>query len=239
MNRTKKPVMKKLLYCLFLSCPLLLSAQTDEAPARRMQNQVGFDATAFIKQFIVFNNFQILNTNPYAFNYKALWYGQKGMTYMGARAGVGLQNSSSSSNPDENTHRTTSSSHISARVGFERQHVITKSWYLYYGLDVMYSKLYDKSETVFKSHPSAPNGFKTYSRGLQESKGAGPIMGIQFNINRRLCLSTEASFFLTETTAKFKSESTFPGAQNQPEDVTKIESLGFILPTFINFNIKL
>jgi hypothetical protein len=231
--------MKKLFLLLAACAPFFLHAQTEDTGARRVEHQVGFDATGFIKQFIVFNNTAPTNMNPFSYNYKALWRSADGMAYMGPRVGIGFTNDQESTHPDENTDRTITSSSIAARIGFERQHVITKSWHLYYGVDIMYATAYDKAETVFKSHPAAPDGFTTLTRDMAETRGAGPIMGIQFNINKRLCLSTESSFFYTETTSRFKSESTFPGAKNDPEDVTKLKSARFILPTFINFNIKL
>jgi hypothetical protein len=229
--------MKKIILALCFFIPALVHAQTDNT-TRKFQYQAGFDATNFIKQFISMNDIFTGTQNPYAFSAKALKYCSDRTVLNGIRLGFGYQSSSQVNNPDSSMESSFSFNTTSARLGYERQYLISKNWLFYLGADLMYASSANKTEQHFQQVPGG-DIFKITSAGKSASFGAGPVLGMQFDINKRLCLSTEASFTVQKSTARFKTESTAPNAVNNPESKSIFHSTSFILPSFINFCVKL
>src|SRR4051812_1489075 len=97
--------MKKTLLVFALLLLVLSFAQTDNTSDHRFQHQVGFDATIFLKQFIVFNNNFFGGQNPYSFVYKGLMYNSDRTALNGLRAGLGFQNTKQVTDPDSSTER--------------------------------------------------------------------------------------------------------------------------------------
>jgi opacity protein-like surface antigen len=230
--------MKKTLLLLALLVPIFSFAQTEKMSERQFQHQVGFDATIFLKQFVVMNNNFFGGQNPFSFVYKGLLYNPDRTILNGVRVGVGFQNNNQLTDPDSSTERSSNFNSMAYRLGFERQYVLSRHWLIYLGADVMYSRTKNKTESHFKGGPSG-EVFRTTNWQSSYTMGAGPVLGIQFDINKRMCLSTEAAFTLQNSTSAFRTESTFPGAINNPESKTITQNIGFVLPAFINFNVKL
>jgi opacity protein-like surface antigen len=239
--------MKKtlLLAALLNICLLNVRAQTEsEEPDHflRFKGQLGFDATGFLKQFVVLNNNATPVTNPFAYNAKFLiGFNPYPKLSIGPRIGFGYVTSHEySNNENQSNERSDDSKDRSTRIGLELQQLVSKRWTVYYGFD--YINNVSSSSTVTTSmvfNPNPPFGTtnaRTESITSNKSFGYGPILGIQFNINKWMCLGTETAFYSVQSKGGTKVTSTNPN-NTTPETFTDAKNTQMILPFFINFNI--
>ncbi|MES2560893.1 MAG: hypothetical protein V4590_14200 [Bacteroidota bacterium] len=237
--------MKKINSLALLLCiSLFVSAQTDtlfKDKTFRFQGQLGFNATSFLKQFIVLNNQNLTQVSPYDVNGKFL----VGVKYVpslliGPRVGLGYSNTHTYSNNDQQTNeRSTDISSRAFRVGLELQHILSKRWIIYYGVDYINHTGSTSSITTtsFTSgFPPVTNTTKTEIATTSKSTGGGPIIGIQFNIGRWVCLGTETSFYYIQSTSGSKTTSSNPN-NTVPETFADSRTTQFVLPFFINCNV--
>lgn len=99
-----------------------------------------------------------------------------------------------------------SSAIINLIVGKEAQRTITKSWYWYYGGDLMPSYSFNRSQTY--QGDSITNRIRNKSYGLT----ARPFLGLRFNIHSKLYLSAEASMNLSYSRSE-QSARYYPDSQ--------------------------
>lgn len=201
----------------------------------RFQGQIGFDATNFLKQFVVPNDAATPATSPFNFNGKFLMgFASHPALLFGPRLGVGYVSTHNySNNADQNNERSDDSKMRAARIGLEVQHLIAKRWALYYGLDYINQTL--SFSTVTTSSFPTP-GTRTEVVSSDKSFGYGPIMGVQFNINKWICIGTETAFYSIQSKGGTKITSSNTN-NTTPETFTDSKSTQIILPFFVNFNI--
>jgi hypothetical protein len=89
--------------------------------------------------------------------------------------------------------RITSGTNVDLRLGFDYQVPIDKHWRLYYGFDVLTGYGEGQSDTSI-------GGDVTDIRYEEKSIGGGPILGLQYHINKRISLQTEGTLYLKNTT---------------------------------------
>ena len=184
---------------------LILTATTafaqgsdDDRPRRKKyKNELGLDATGFVKYFLYFGD----NSGP---NYSPAYY----LTYRryvgrGAlRAAIG-GNFSDGDGEASNTIITTPSgqtsqftesrySQLDARLGWEFYTGLGKRWQLYYGADARVSRGTGTAE--YRRTSSTGEREEQESETEYSSYGAAPLLGVRFRITSRISLRTEASF---------------------------------------------
>ncbi len=180
--------MKKvtLLFCLLIAGINVHSQDILEKNKEQTKydQQIGVNSTALISQLINFSSTFSFFNNDYIFTYKK----QKNNKVF--RFGFGGSFLYQNTELDKRTN-------ISGKLRFGRERFtnISKRWRVFYGGDAKTNFEYTKA--TFLNEP-----IKAISLG------GGPIAGLQFNINSRLSLSTEASFdlfFTRETDERGKS----------------------------------
>jgi hypothetical protein len=237
--------MRKVFCILLILLPILVSAQLNDSSSqniKRFQHQVGINATSFLLQFLSFNNSNINNPQqfftPASVDYKFFKNKPGGNSRIGGRFGLGFTQSNQSENPSSDFTTKQKVSNLSARAGVEIQQKIITRWTVYYGLDLIYQTNDREVSTTFS------NGQEFFSTTTMENNtgsGAGPVLGVQFNINKKLSLSTETALYYLEGHIKTNNTTNIPngGGQMPKDKISYFNNFGFISPTFVNFNITL
>jgi opacity protein-like surface antigen len=238
--------MKKLLLLATIVSVFSIQSYAQSSPEAndhffRFQGQLGFDATAFLKQFIVINNAASPVASPFSYNGKFfVGIAPFPKLMVGPRIGLGYATTHNYSN-DENqsNERSDDTKDRSVRVGLELQQIVAFRWRVYYGFD--YINSVSTNSTVSSSqvfNPNPPFGtmkVRTEIADNNKSFGFGPVVGVQFNINKWMCLGTETAFYI-QSKGGTKVTSSNPN-NTTPETFTDSKSTQVILPFFINFNI--
>lgn len=167
--------MKQTLILLFLVFGgITLNAQ--DVPAENYYTkQVGVDATGFLARIFNFQQTNSFSQPAYYFTMRKMK--EKHNTRFGIGADVLAQGTGNGTN---------SSVILNLRFGRDKSKDFGKHWQAYYGWDI-------KTNLAFASIGSSSNS--TTQLGL----GFAPVVGLQFKLNSRLVVSTEAaySFFVT------------------------------------------
>lgn len=168
---------------------------------------------------LLFNNENNIDlSSPYLFTYKRI-------TEKGNGIRVGLGGSLSYVDLEE-LDRTDHRHQVDLRVGYEWQKKLTPKWLVYYGVDVISSY----------SNEGSKNDFLTSI--LEEwSLGGGPIMGLQWMINDRVGLSTEAMCYFRQTQFFDKIDFTDDFSVDDSSQF-KTRNVDFILPNAVYLSVK-
>lgn len=159
-----------------------IKAQDDSIQPSRFQ--FGINATYFVSNFLGLNQNE-LDLGPYAFTGKL----RLKKTYL--RMGLGGQASNRTLANDFTANIFDRKSQIvDLRVGLEWQKKLDKRWVFYYGLDALFGTELHQTIARNSFDDVATKFTKIYS-------GGGPIIGIQFDINKRISLGTESSFYIS------------------------------------------
>lgn len=179
----------KLALIAFLIISAQAIAQTDEE--QKPTHQIGVNASLFIKQFLSFNN-TIAGISPHLVTYKYIEDNQ------GWRIGLGGNNTKTKNNTNSPTGLSSNSNMtIDTRLGYEWQKGLDKHWLLYFGVDAVYS--YSKSRFTSSvlggGFPQKQEEMISSIEGF--SAGGGPILGVEFKINKRISLNAETTAYVT------------------------------------------
>ncbi|MBI1222534.1 MAG: hypothetical protein GC180_08020 [Bacteroidetes bacterium] len=169
-------------------------AQDDTTKHKKLEHQLAINATNFIQTLISFNG-SVFNNTPYNFQYKFLEWNSMNKYAFGLRTGFGyLVNNSKLEQPNNVTE--TRSTSYNYRIGFEYQYKLKTRWTLYTGLDFVYGKndIISSSASFFNNQTN-----KSEVKNFSKSAGIGPVLGIQFNISKRLALGTELTVYSIST----------------------------------------
>jgi hypothetical protein len=223
---------------LFLCFSCLVFSQTDSSfrdKKTRFHFQAGINATEFLKQFVVFNNNTLPTTSPFDFNLKALaGFSSTPSLLVGPRFGYGYRNTHTyTNNSQQDNERSDDDRSRSLRIGLELQHIVSRRLVLLFGIDYINSISRQSTVTSFPNPPFGTGRSEIVTSN--KSFGYGPVIGVQFNINRRINLNTEASFYMLESRGGTRSTSSNPN--NVVNEVfTDSRSESITLPLFINCN---
>jgi hypothetical protein len=163
----------------------LLSAQDHVSP----KNSVGINATGFVANYLNFGG-NVQTNNPYIFIYN------RDIGPGTIRFGFDINGNITDDNRFVNNTADLRESQWDARLGYSWSKEISKRFDLIYGADLIYgeSNFYRKTKQNFWTQTGIQsvdnitiNDTKTY--------GAGPIAGIQFNVNEKIALYTEARLY--------------------------------------------
>jgi hypothetical protein len=105
-------------------------------------------------------------------------------------------------------------------LGFEWQFKVTRRWNFFTGLDAIYS-----SGTAYSEVP-LDNINKIITETKSTSVGGGPVVGLQFRLNKRISLLAEGALYYQNSKTTDRSDiPSFP--DNNSKEVTKENSINF------------
>ncbi len=173
--------MRKLLISLLLLVSWLQGLAQDSTGAKSPYHEVGFDAAPIIRQFVNYtgNNYSL---NPYFFLYR---FHSKSWALRLALGGTFRDYNSHTS---DTTFSDGQSLYFEGRVGVERKTVLSPKWSAYYGVDLLMNYYNDFAVVQETATRSATYAVKN------NGYGAAPFLGVRFQINKRISLTTEYSF---------------------------------------------
>ncbi|HCS20111.1 MAG TPA: hypothetical protein DIW47_06035 [Bacteroidetes bacterium] len=224
------------LFCILtFSLSMSVSAQ-DSAVSPRNEHQIAINATNFIQTLVSFNG-STFNNTPYDFQYKYLHWRGVDEYAIGARTGFGYRKFAfNSDQPNSNSRSSSESTIIDTRFGLEFQYVLSKHWNFFAGMDYVYGKTVLNSSSTFVNFNNQE--FTTTTTDHRERTGFGPVVGIQFNISKRLALGTELSMYtITETRTRRSSSSNSPNSDQVL--YTSSKNTLVQVPSFIYFIVRL
>lgn len=228
--------------------------------------EIGLNANTFIKQFLSFNTFLANNQQPYIVTGKLIFNSK-----FAIRTGVGFTNSASkSSDLTTNSGSITSSSPITtkqanssldARFGLEYQKWVSAKWRYYVGADFIMGNVTIKQESFNQQTSTSTNyingqavttvtTFTTVNKTstLSNNYGGAAVIGVQYNINKRISLFTETNAVLLTGKSKSVTERTTSSdnpyavssnSSSKNENKSSGTSFGINLPVTLYVAIKL
>jgi hypothetical protein len=165
-------------------CSILLSTLSFIACAqstsedKKYNNDVGFNTT------FLFTGILNSGQTPFTLMYKKYNSNQNPLRF-GIRSSINLTDYTPNSGSNYNN---INDINIGFVIGKEFQKAINQNWIWYYGGDIVPAFEYFKSENYYNNNLNQSYLYKSIGIGFM------PFLGIRFNINERLYLSTEFSF---------------------------------------------
>ncbi len=207
---------------IFLASPLFAQEVPDVEEARPsvdISHEIGLNATSLLKQIINLSDTTIA-TSPYLVTYKLMFNNK-----IGLRCGLGAKYKRSEDTVDGFDDSTVNTERaFDVRLGVEWQKQLAGKWRLAFGGDVIAGSSLDKIVV--------DTGFDVVTfKDETSSYGAGPVLGLYFDINKSISLYTEAAAYFTTTESsssqQFKNFPEFDDESNKRE----INAFEFQLPT--------
>jgi hypothetical protein len=172
------------------------SAFSEDEPTTK-RHELGVNTTLLIKQVLSFNSNNI-PFSPYFVTYKYLFKNN-----INLRAGAGVMVQKTSTTENDINKRYSKSYNMDYRLGIEKQNMLSERWKAYYGLDIIYTYNEIFAESEFATFSNQVKGF-----------GAGPVVGIQFYMTKRLSLFAESTLYYSNLNDRTSNTSTNPFGQN-------------------------
>jgi len=122
------------------------------------------------------------SVNPYLFTYKFV------SNHSALRTGFGFTSSRTTSNSDTLQDFTIKNSTFDCRLGYEYQVIIHKKWRAGFGADAIYNNS-NSSQRSLTALDIVHEDTKSFTIG------GGPVVTVQFEINRRILLATETTLY--------------------------------------------
>lgn len=242
--------MKKLTFLLILSFSFLTnsyafeidsthSAYTTKADTGKAikkherRSYLSVNATFFLKQFLSFSSQSVnISGSPYIFDYRYIGKHNSGFR-ISAGASYNQQKTTIPGSINQTGIDETDNDHVlnvSYRIGYLFQKPIAKRWTIMAGVDFI-GTVTDSAQKVTSGTDVSTNDAKGWTIGI------GPTVGIQFDINKRMGLYTEASIYYTHggmtETNNFNS---FP--QDNGNVTISSNGFNFIVPVSIFYYIR-
>jgi hypothetical protein len=173
--------MKNLLLLLILASLFVNPIFSQEEKIRK--HEIGLDATLLLKN-INLGGGNTLRTNDFPFFYKYINPSGKGF-----RSGINLILQSDDGAQQGTGNRIDKQLGLGLRVGYEERIPITTKIKIYYGIDGLFDINSNTSEFDNNFDKSTFNSRRT-------TLGFGPALGFMYYINKRIYLSTEATYYL-------------------------------------------
>ncbi len=227
--------MKKLTLILLLLTGTVCAQTNDSIKIsnKPYQFQVGLNVVSFVRQFVNFSGTPNNTvTSPYTVSLKAFRYLPGPNALIGIRIGTGYVNNNNSDETSTNQNSTFTET-LDLRLGIEYQTLITKRWTAYIGFDYISQKSVNNTTSRFASGPFQQE-FVTSNNRSTSMDGGGLVLGMQFNLNKHLALSTEASYYYSDSwtmTTNYSSNS----SNNLPPSNAKTKGAALTLPNLLNF----
>lgn len=214
-------------FVLFILLPAATLCQEAEAPAR-YTNQIGINTTFFFKQFLNFSDNNSIAVSPYVLTYKLI--SPRNHAF---RMGIG-GTYSNKTETFENTGqlpRETNAYSLDFNAGYEYRMPLSDRWLCFVGADGVTDLV---SSKVVATDPT--DEVTTITKTTEY--GGALVVGIQFNISKRISLFTETSVQFTNSKSSFESKFlNNPGFNSK--QVTRETSVNFVLPTSLFLAVNL
>jgi hypothetical protein len=200
------------------------SQNDDESTSAKLSDRYfSLQANQLLRQLFSLSNTSASTGNPfsltYAFNNK--------QTGGGMAFGLGYF-TSHVEDVDQGNDRETDNSNINFRVGYDKKSSIGKRWTAGWGFDVLLSR--SKSFTT-----TDQGGFISEIEDKSTGWGLGPRGTLLFQVNGKIHLGTEASWYFQNQ--KIKSEISFGGSPGEKSE-QKSSSFALQVPVAIFLTIK-
>lgn len=189
---------------------------------REYKNVVGLDATGIFRQ--VFNS----GGAPYVYSPYIISY-RRIMKSNAIRVLLGGNVSNNDNTMNDSMSNKSSSTNFNVAIGFEHYRYLGKRWNYYYGLDLLVKYSVDHNESL---NPK----YNTRQTNTRNGYGISPLIGLQFRINSRLSVSTEASYDIIYTT--INTTSTISSSPISSKYKRTSVNANFNAPLSINFRIQ-
>lgn len=206
--------MKKvtLLFIVALLSINILISQEDERSLSEFRNEIGFDITGFVKQFVINPENYYPDDPNYIIRYRR--------SYSKGNLRIALGGHVSSYTDEEEFYDITlngHSSNINFKIGWEYRELLGKNWEISYGIDI------GPSHSVSKNDYINGGGYGSYLTTRTNSSIGGvlaPVFGIRYYINKRIVLSTEAAlnFYWRKNTEKYEHSELPESSASLPEN---------------------
>lgn len=185
----------------------------------------------FYKEFIGLGSSNINIISPYILSFK--WLNPQ---KSGFRSALGANISKRNESVDRNSSKIVDNQSIDLRLGYEFNLFAEKRFRLYSGIDVVAGL--EKMKIITNSQDF--NGFELKFETIRtiQTIGAGPVLGFQYNLTKRLNLFTEANFYFKND--EFKTEIIIPDQEDlNSSDIESEKTLNLVPPFFIVLNYTL
>jgi hypothetical protein len=239
--------MKSILLSILLLCGAASGFAQAFSPTDtlRYRNEVGLDATAFIKNILDFDDASGPAYTPtYYITYRryigrgALRAGIGGGFSSGDREEAAEQTGSA----DNMTEAKYETRQLEARLGYEFYTPLARRWQLYYGADARVARGHSRSEELSVSGVTETE--RTFESHLS-SYGVAPLLGVRFRLTNRISLRTETSFAINRTNQENTARTRYsiPGTLPVNEQAIRSTVEGFStsfqqpISVFINFDL--
>lgn len=225
--------MRKLSVIFVVILPLISFGQNNPP----FKNEIGVDITALIEQVLNFNPPEFFT--PYSATYQGTY--KRHLDDFSVRVGIGIRGNNENLNINSvEDERIRNRFQLDYRIGIERQIVLSNRWNFFFGLDYRSSRLTSMNNFGFQN-----GGWRVGSEFRSISNGLAPLIGIDFRINERIMLQTEASlygFISNETETPIVTPiNNNPGPNMPSTEVisSKRSGIRFIVPNFLVLSIRL
>lgn len=242
---------KTCIVLIFVLGSFFTNAQDSTTTVKKHRHEIGMNATVLLKSAVsmYYNNSDYIDLgNSYANTYLiaynnyfekfALRFGY-GQNIFGSLSDKNTQGTNKSSNEQTSKNAT-----FYFRAGLQKNYDINKSWNWYYGFDLAgsYQYMYSKTDNTAADSLYYPAS-KSESRTDALSYGGGPLLGVKFKFNERVCLSTETSLYFSYNTSIEDTKTTplyrySPYANNTSHTETSGFKFKVNIPVIIFLNIK-
>jgi len=193
-------------FAYFIGHSFTLSAQNEETE-KAYNTEVGLNVSNFVKSFLSLNT-QTIQASPYFVIVKH----KRLRLHLGLKANDGRNFFDGSNNITDRRNL-----QFDFKAGLERRQYVGKKWIFHYGLDLVGSYQYNRFNTL-----TAIDEIKDLTEAAYA--GISPFLGLQFKINNRLKILTEADWIIAYGRSTEKLESVFfPGDLNE----TNISNFSF------------
>jgi len=218
----KKPILLLILLFSFLLNSYHVNGQVEVTDSKEKFSEFGLNVTSFVNEFISLNS-NDSDIGDYMVTYK-YHLGKSAL-----RIGLGGQFRQVDDETEGGGGRVTKDNSFDFRIGYEVKTKITPRWGFYFGADATLGWAESKATTFNFEQVELTTSLTEF--------GGGPIAGIQFFINPRISLATEASLYYTYSESreveKFSVNTLF-----NTDELSTSNNFDFGLPTSLYFVIR-
>ena len=221
----------KRIILLFSAFIVTISLNAQEE-SKTYKNEIGLDATGFIRTIVNFNSDNQNYFPTYYLSYRRKF--KPGNIRFAIGGNYDKRDIPAVFENDINAYYRSSKS-FDARIGWEFKTELSRRWQVYYGMDVRPGFNYYYNDAQYWNGGYA-NGIETKTQVL----GFAPLLGFRFKLTDRISLLTESSLSLNfekTDTRRFYTpiDTTFPEIQDNKNPTTQAVYTSFLQPLSIFF----